>query len=291
VLLAPGLAVATAWINYGWFPIGAQVQVAAISAVLGALAGLALRRNLLAAGAFVLAAGGLFAWGTATGVGDDLDALARAKAQRVLAEAPGVPDGDAGFARLLEVAFAADGADAADAVLANRAAILALAVILGEEQVAGVAGRNIDRGRVPAATALRKRVTLYGRSDWPRHFWVSAGLALLADAERSIAVGLTKELMDSMPGGTGFSFADLCADAAGNHFTRAATRDPAAARAMAARIRAGVRIADFCPDLRDLPEGISRDAFHSDYGGLGGEKAQRLADEIRSRLAACEGLR
>jgi hypothetical protein len=65
----------------------------------------------------------------------------------------------------------------------------------------------------------------------------------------------------------------------------------AAARAMQQRILAGVRVADFCPDLRDLPERISRDSFHADYGGLGGAATQRLVDRIEQRLAACEGLR
>jgi hypothetical protein len=59
---------------------------------------------------------------------------------------------------------------------------------------------------------------------------------------------------------------------------------------MQARILAGARIADFLPDVRDLPEGITRDDFQTRYGGLGGAETQRLADEIRRRLAACPGL-
>ena len=137
---------------------------------------------------------------------------------------------------------------------------------------------------------LRERIKLYGRGDWPQHFWVSAGLTLLSDADRSIAVGLTKELMDATPGGTGFSFSDLAADAAGNRFTRTATRDAESARALQARILAGVRIGDFCPELRDLPEGISREDFHERYGGLGGAETRRVVDEIRRRLAGCPGL-
>ena len=49
ILFAPVLAVAALWANYGYFPITIQVEIAAVSAAIGALAGLALRRNLIAA--------------------------------------------------------------------------------------------------------------------------------------------------------------------------------------------------------------------------------------------------
>jgi hypothetical protein len=292
LVAAPCLAVAVLWANCGYFPIRPQIRIAAISALCGALLAVALRRSRIAAGVLAALVGGLFAWGTATGIGDELDAAARATGRHVLAAAPGVPDGDAGFQRLLELAFAfaEDNPHGTDAVLPNRAAVLALAVILGDEAVAKVAGRRLDLQRLPEAEALRARITLYGRKDWPRHFWVSAGLTLLADPDRSIAVGLTKELMDSTAGGTGFSFADVAADAAGSRFAVAATRDAASARAMQARILAGARNADFCPDARDLPEGIARDDFQARYGGLGGAGTQKLVDEIRRRLAACPGL-
>jgi len=68
------------------------------------------------------------------------------------------------------------------------------------------------------------------------------------------AVGLAQELMDALPGGSGFSLSDLTADAAGNRFGRAATRDAGAARAMQARLEARARFANFFPDVRDLPE-------------------------------------
>lgn len=74
-----------------------------------------------------------------------------------------------------------------------------------------------------------------GRKDWSRHFWVSAGLTVLSDGDRTMAVGLIKEIMDATPGGSGFSFADLAADRAGNLFALAAIRDEESARAMQQR--------------------------------------------------------
>ena len=105
-----------------------------------------------------------------------------------------------------------------------------------------------------------------------------------------MTVGIAKELMDATPGGTGFSFVDLTADRAGNLFAVAATRNAESARAMQSRIRNGMGTADLCPDVRNLPEGISRDDFQAEYGGLGGAETRRVVEEIRRRLATCEGL-
>ena len=204
---------------------------------------------------------GLFAWGTSTGVEDDLYEAARATGLYVLENAEDVPKGDSGFAWLMQEAFtfAEDNSHGTDAVKPNRAAILALGAILGEVRVAQVAKRRIDLDRGEEIAALRNRVTLRGRHDLSRHFWVSAALAVLSDERRSMTVGISKELMDATPGGTGFSFVDLTADRAGALFADAATRNAESAQAMQSRIRNGVEVADICPDVRDLPEGLSRD--------------------------------
>jgi hypothetical protein len=292
LLIAPPLAIIALWINYDYFPISTQIQIATLSAALGSLAALALQRNLFAAASFVVITGGLFSWGAATGIDDELDAVTRAVGRHVMSAADRIPDGDAGFARLLEVAFAfaEDNSHGTDPVTPNEGAILALGVILGDERVAGVARRQIDEQALPEAAALRARVTVHGRKDWSRHFWVSAALTVLADADRSITVGLTKELMDAAPGGSGFSFSDLAADAAGQAFAVAATRDNASARTVQRRILQGVNIEDFLPDIRDLPEGLTRDQLQTEYGGLGGEGTQLVVDEILLRLRGSAGL-
>jgi hypothetical protein len=293
LLCTPFLAQSVLWANLGYFPIPLQLWIASLSAITGAIGWLALQRRPRTAVGLALALGALFAWGSATGIRDELDNATRAVGRQLLDTARGVPDGEEGHARLVELAFgiAEANSQGEEPVLANQAAILALAVVLGEEKIAGVARRDLDPARLPEAQALRERIALQGRKDWPRHYWVSAGLTLLSDSGRSIAVGLAKELMDATPGGSGFSFADLAADEAGNRFTRAATRDPASARAFQARIRAGVHLADYVPELRDLPEGLSRDEFQARFGGLGGAETRRLVEEIERRLAACPGLR
>ena len=147
ILLAPVLAIAALWANYGYFPIDSQIQIATASAALGGLAGLALLRNLYAAISVVVITAALFSWGAATGIDDELDAMTRAVGQHVLAATDDIPDGDAGFVKLLEVAFvfAEDNSHNDDPVRFNEAAILALGVILGDERVADVARRQSMR--------------------------------------------------------------------------------------------------------------------------------------------------
>jgi hypothetical protein len=292
LVLAPLLAVSAQWINYTYFPIAQQICFGVVSAVLGVLLGFILRRNRVAMAAFVILAVGLFVWGTSTGISDDLYDAARATGLHILETADDIPRGDEGFEKPMKVAFAfaEDNSHGRDPVLLHRAAILALGVILGEESVAKIAKRKIDLDKMPQAEKLRQRITLHGRSDLSQHFWVSAGLAVLSDDTKSMTVGLAKELMDSA-GGSGFSFVDLTADRAGTLFAVAATRNEESARAMQARIRNGVVIADFVPYPLDLPEGIGNDHFQAEHGGLGGEGTKKIVEEIRRRLDACEGLR
>jgi uncharacterized protein YfiM (DUF2279 family) len=291
-VVAPLLAVLTQWINFGHFPITPQLRAGVGCAILGVLAGIVLRRSRMALVALVILIVGLFIWGTSTGIRDDLHEAARITLLHVLENAQDIPKGDDGFAMLLHRAFtfAEDNSHGTEAVLPNRAAILALGVILGEDRVVKVGKRKIDPKRMVEAQTLRRRVTLNGRRDLSQHFWVSAALTILSNEKHSMTVGITKELMDATPGGSGFSFVDLTADRAGILFAVASTRNEESARAMQLRIQKGVRIADFCPDIRNLPEGISRDNFQKEYGGLNGVETQKIVKEIQRRLATCEWL-
>ena len=291
LVLAPVLAVLSLWINYTFFPLNFQVLVAVSAAVMGVLSGLLFYKIRWALPALILFPLALFAWGTSTGVSDDFFEVAQDAGLYILESADEVPSGDAGFEKLMELAFAfaEDNSHRRDPVLANRAAILALGVILGEEKVATVAKREISLAGIAEAKKLRSRITAYGRHDLPRHFWVSAGLAVISDSEASMAVGIAKEMMDSA-GGSGFSFVDLTADRAGTLFCIAATRDEDSARAMQRMIRNGATLEDYMPNALDLPEGITNVDFKNKYGGLGGARTNELVEEIIERLAGCRAL-
>jgi hypothetical protein len=283
------LAIASLWINYGYFPIYLQIQIAFVSVAIGSLVGLVFRRSVIALVTLIVFSTGLFLWGTSTGISDDLSETARATGQYILENAGDVSSGDEGFSELMKMAFefAEDNSHGTDAIEPNKAAILALGVILGEEQVAAVAGRPINIDLRPEIKKLYQRISVRGRNDLSRHFWVSAALAVLSDDSRSMSVGITKELMDATAGGSGFSFVDLTADRAGTLFTVIAIGNASSARELQLKIRRGVEIADFFPDIEGLPEGISRDDFQNKYGGLGGPETNRIVAEIRRRLAKC----
>jgi hypothetical protein len=284
---APVIAVVAKRLNFGSMPIWPQLVFIVVVAVLGGLAGLALRRNWMALASTAILAFGLSIWGASTGVPDDLHDAWRETALHVLEEAKEVPEGDEGFLRLLQIAFAyaEDNSHGTDAVLPNRAAILALGKILGEDKVARVGGRDIDLGESEKRNALRQRMLLSGRNDLPRHFWVSAALTVLSDAPRARTVGLSKELMDSTAGGSGFSFVDMAANNAGIRLAVVATRNSNSAHELQARIRQGVERDDLFPAIDGLPEKISRDDLQSDFGGIGGAETQRLLNEIDRRIA------
>ena len=287
---APLLAVAAKRVNFGAMPLGPQLVFIAGVAFLGGLAGLALRRHWAALAGLVVLTCGVAAWGLSTGVPNDLYAAWQATARHVLAAADDAPDGDEGFLRLLHVAFAyaEDNSHGTDAVLPNRAAILALGKILGDDNVARVGGRDLDLGPTEERNALRHRIRLGDRADLSRHFWVSAALAAIADESRSRAVGLSKEVMDSTPGGSGFSFVDMAANCAGIRLAVAATRNSESAHAVQARILGGVAVADVLPSLAGLPEKITGDQLWKDFGGLGGAETRRLLAEIDRRIAALQ---
>jgi hypothetical protein len=141
----------------------------------------------------------------------------------------------------------------------------------------------------PTRNALRSAfdgTTLRKRSDWPKHFFVSAGLTVIAERNVSDAGGLLKEEKDAA-GGSGFSFGDLLADRAGTTFAQVATRDETSARALQARLAQGFKVDDFFPKAEDLPEGIQDADFQARYGGTEGEGYRRLTAEIERRIARC----
>ena len=163
-------------------------------------------------------------------------------------------------------------ADSAAAVLENRAALTALALLVNTlPQAPRRAAPGTDAGY---------NVTLLGRQDTPLHFLISAALSAEGGAALADAVGLYKELSDSK-GGSGFSFNDLAADRAGTRLGRLAVRDPLAFQA---RLAAGVQEDDLMPMVADLPESLTQHEFLRRYGGVGGPAYQQMLQDIEARL-------
>ncbi len=203
-----------------------------------------------------------------------------------------IPSGEDRFTAFVRAAFlhARQRSQGSEPTLENRAAVFALAVLLGHRRVEDFIG-PVSTPEIRRLAAKRVgRVSVRGRDDWTQHFWVSAGLALLSAETVSDAAGLLKEELDA-GGGSGFSFGDLLADRAGTRFALAATRDVAAARAMQNRLSGRWPLDDLFPRAADLPEGIQDAELTSKYGAVGGGPYQALVAEIERRLDRCAALR
>lgn len=280
-------------LKVGHLPAGVQLVVPAVSCLLGAWIGLAARyRRVQVTLTAMTALLGLTLWSLLGGLPSSVASASGEHLQHLIVEASTPSGGDGRFALLVVSAFAKarHNSDGADAVLQNRAAILALGIALGHEKIAALAGLGRDADLIRRASATRGNATLRGREDWARHYLVSAALTVLENPFFSDSTGLAKEVLDTINGGSGFSFADLAADKAGILFADAATRNEASARVMQARLQKGFEVEAFFPPVSDLPEGLSAERFQSQYGGVGGRGYRSTLREIDRRLSKCSGL-
>jgi hypothetical protein len=226
-------------------------------------------------------------------LGEEILAATRAQVNYLLTLVSQTADKPPEFGQCLETVFALARARSADRdpVIENRGAIFALGMLLGHRRFEEFLGSVRVGSQYHAAQRTLRRVTLRGRSDWTRHFCLSAAICLLSDDVVSDAAGLLKEELDAGAGGSGFSFTDLLADQAGTTFATLAVRDTTTARALQNRLARGFEVDDFFPEAADLPEGIPDAELQSRYGGVGGEGYRRIMAEIERRLADCPGFR
>ena len=165
----------------------------------------------------------------------------------------------------------------------NEAAIMALAIYAGHYRFANFVG-NVQ----PVANKIAAPKTppvLAKRADLNQHFIFSAGIKILSDQGLSIAIGEFKELMDRGNGGSGYSFVDLSADFAGVKFAQTAT-EPEKALQMQALLANSSNEALFFPDIKGLPEGLSKAAFTKQFKKVDSPEYQTLVQEIHRRVDA-----
>jgi uncharacterized protein YfiM (DUF2279 family) len=141
------------------------------------------------------------------------------------------------MAIIVQRAFAAQSGKLS-ATEANRATFVALAMYAADPSAGRLAGDAAQRVR--GCKGQRDAPLLAGRTDLAAHWSLSAALAVSLGDDIGRAMGEWKELSDSRPGGTGFSFVDLAADRAGLDAARRAT-DPARADAVATQMRAATQ--------------------------------------------------
>jgi hypothetical protein len=163
----------------------------------------------------------------------------------------------------------------------NQAAILALAIYLGDTRFESFIGKV--RTSDMKGNKLPHRVVLAGRTDLRLHFIFSAALKIISDHNSSIAIGEFKELLDSDYTGSGFSFVDLAADRAGVRFATMATDSRGNAWRFQ-RVMKDAREKDFFPDIANLIEGLNEHEFRTRYGDVNSREYQKIVAEIDRRL-------
>jgi len=173
-----------------------------------------------------------------------------------------------------------------DPVNENRAALLALAIYLGDPRFERLAGAVL-RPELTGRSAFSRQVHLGGRQDLRLHFVISAGLKLISDQGISSAIGEFKELLDAGRGGSGFSFVDLAADRAGIRFAEQAADPDGGARQLQKLLSGSPAEELFFPSINDLPEGLSREEFERRFGGIGKPGYDRMVSEIDRRIDRC----
>lgn len=152
-------------------------------------------------------------------------------------------------------------------------------------------GRGLDRF-VTAEKATKLippeyiGLTLWGRQDLVKHFFVSAGIAVSGGSRLSNFAGLYKEVDDSH-GGSGFSFADLAADRAGVRLAELATGSAQKASAIQQKMAAAITEDQFMPRIDNLPEGIMALQFKKRYSDFDSKAYTLVEDEITRRINAC----
>lgn len=162
-----------------------------------------------------------------------------------------------------------------------KAAVVALTMYVDGPRVRRLGG---ERSPTPPCVLPAQPAFLHGRDDLPKHWTISAALALFVNQRMARAVGLWKELDDSLPGGdglaagSGFSFVDLAADTGGVAVGMVARGGPGFDAAVKA-LRSGRDDVILPREILQLPEGVPLARFKRDYGGL--EQPRMVAAETR----------
>ena len=173
-----------------------------------------------------------------------------------------------------------DGADPREEM---RAALYALALYCGDPDFGDQIGVTLKRSMQGRGNGC-EGTTLGGRDDFKRHFVISAGLQAATASDTAFGMGELKELLDSNEGGSGFSFRDMVADAAGVRFARTLLAAPAERwKPLLARLHGEDAI---LPAVEDLPEHLSEAEFRAGFGDVDSAAYAAMVAEIEARVAA-----
>lgn len=134
--------------------------------------------------------------------------------------------------------------------------------------------------------AAMGKPTLRGREDWLIHFALSGGLALLVGEQLAESLGIQKEVADAKGkekgAGTGFSFTDLNANAAGIAFAVWLAGEDS--KQAIERCRSGFEGTLFLPEPKGLADGLTWTQFEKAWISVEGAKFRDERQRLRARV-------
>ncbi len=165
-----------------------------------------------------------------------------------------------------------------------RGALYALALYCGDPEFGAPMGLNLRRDMRGKGNGCGG-TTLGGRDDLRKHFVMSAGIyAATTGGTATFGVGELKELLDTNAGGSGFSFDDMAADAAGLRFGEMLMATPRADwPALAARLTDETTL---MPPIDGLPTRLSEAEFRARFGDVDSPAYAAMVAEIDDRVDA-----
>ncbi|SEA58412.1 hypothetical protein SAMN04488051_104108 [Alkalimonas amylolytica] len=169
------------------------------------------------------------------------------------------------------------------AVLENQAALLALGAFFGPVHFDWLLA---DGHKLVLTRPGTGEVQLAGRFDLQQHFVYSAVIKALTNRELGLLAGEMKELLDTNPGRSGFSFVDLLADKAGLRFAELALQSEDSAKNLQAFFLQPRDDSDLLPEFESLHEGIQYEQFLSYYVDLDSAAYQKRLALIQQKLGA-----
>ncbi len=166
-----------------------------------------------------------------------------------------------------------------DPIDENTAALWAFVLKFGDYRFANLIGYWYPVNRESDTPKLR------GRSDLSLHFIYSILLQQLTNKEIGLNIGEIKELLDSAPEGTGFSFSDLAADKAGLKFAEFITESKENA-ILAQSMLFGIEDESiFFPSVYDLTNGIKGKDFDRVIGSIDSRVYKKLEGKVDRRIS------
>ena len=219
------------------------------------------------------------------GASDRLRADTREIMQALVEECHALPAGDERCVGLVRKAFeiAERRSGGGNAAEQNRAALVALGIQIGDRRVRRFAGFPAREEMTTFGADFDKKTTLHGRNDLARHFLVSAALRALSTRDIGMAMGLLKEKLDAVDGGSGFSFTDIAADMAGLRFADNVL-DPDRAARMQRRVQEESAAETLLPSLEGLTDGLSEPMFKRLYGSTTDKRYRTVIAVIDHRM-------